>query len=118
MTGPVVFHITERVAFAQALEEGVYAARSLEREGFVHCSTREQVLRTADRLYRGGKELVLLVIDRRRTESALRDEAADGEIFPHHYGPIPLDAIIAAVDFPSGEDGSFELPAEIQALDP
>lgn len=109
-----VFHITERGAFAAALEAGAYTAESLEREGFIHCSTRAQVLRTAARFFAGRTGLVLLCIDAERIAELLRYEAADGESFPHCYGPIPLNAIPAVIDFPSRPDGSFELPPELE----
>ena len=111
-----VFHITERSAFAVALDSGAYEAESLEREGFIHCSTREQVLRTASRFYGGKAGLVLLCIDAARLGDALRYEAADGESFPHCYGAIALDAIPAVIDFPCRPDGSFELPQELEVF--
>jgi len=109
-----VFHITERGAFAAALEAGSYAADSLEREGFIHCSTRAQVRRTAARFFGGRTGLVLLCIDATRIAPQLRYETADGESFPHCYGPIPLEAIPAVIDFPCRPDGSFELPPELE----
>jgi len=111
-----VFHITERSAFAAALESGVYEAESLRAVGFIHCSTRAQVLRSAARFFGGKAGLVLLCIDAAHLGSALRYEVADGESFPHCYGPIPLEAIPAVIDFPCRPDGSFELPQELALL--
>lgn len=111
-----VFHITERGAFAAALESGIYEAESLHSEGFIHCSTRAQVLRSAARFFGGRAGLVLLCVEAERLGSLLRYEAADGEAFPHCYGPIPLEAIPAVIDFPCRADGSFELPQEIELI--
>jgi uncharacterized protein (DUF952 family) len=108
-----VFHITERSVFSAALESGFYEADSLHSEGFIHCSTREQVLRTASRFYGGRSGLVLLCIDAERLGALLRFEPADGELFPHCYGKIPLEMIPAMIDFPCRQDGSFELPGEL-----
>ena len=109
-----VFHITERGAFAAALESGAYTTDSLLSEGFVHCSTRAQILRSAARFFWGRAGLVLLCIDAERIATLLRYEAADGEAFPHCFGAIPLDAIPAVIDFPCRPDGSFELPPELE----
>ena len=109
-----VFHIAERSAFAAALEAGKYEPDSLAGEGFIHCSTRDQVLRTAARFYGGRKGLVLLCISTEPLGAALRYEAADGEDFPHCYAAIPLEAIPAVIDFPCRPDGSFELPDELE----
>lgn len=111
-----VFHIVPRSEFAVALESGAYEADSLQREGFIHCSTRAQVLRTAARFFGGRPGLVLLCIEVERLGSQLRYEAADGELFPHCYGPIPLDVIPAVIDFPCRPDGSFELPEELEVF--
>lgn len=108
-----VFHITERSTFDAALELGKYETESLAREGFIHCSTGEQVLRTAARFYAGRQGLVLLCISTAPLGDALRYEAADGESFPHCYGAIPLEAIPAVIDFPCRADGGFELPDEL-----
>ena len=112
-----VFHITERSAFSAALESGTYEPASLHREGFIHCSTRAQISRTAARFFHGREGLVLLCLDAPRLDSTLRYETADGESFPHCYGAIPLDAIRAVVDFPCQADGSFELPQELELFD-
>jgi uncharacterized protein (DUF952 family) len=108
-----VFHITERGAFAAALESGAYEAESLHSEGFIHCSTRAQILRSAARFFGGRAGLILLCIEAERLGPLLRYEAADSEVFPHCYGPIPLAAIPAVIDFPCRPDGSFELPQEL-----
>ena|SRR6187431_290544 len=108
-----VFHITERGAFAAALESGSYETDSLQSEGFIHCSTRAQILRSAARFFAGRSGLVLLCLDAERLTDRLRYESADGEAFPHCYGPIALEAIPAMIDFPCRPDGSFELPLEL-----
>ena len=112
--GHHVFHITERGAFAAALESGAYEAESLESEGFIHCSTRAQILRSAARFFGGEPGWSCCVSTPCAWRPALRYEAADGEAFPHCYGPIPLEAIPAVIDFPCRPDGSFELPPELE----
>jgi len=108
-----IFHITERSLFSVALETGAYEAENLKSEGFVHCSTREQILRTAGRFFAGRSGLVLLCIEASQLAELVRYEAADGELFPHCYGAIPLSAIPAVIDFPCRSDGGFDLPEEL-----
>ncbi|HEX3850134.1 MAG TPA: DUF952 domain-containing protein [Polyangiaceae bacterium] len=108
-----IFHITERSAFATALETGAYETDSLKTERFVHCSTRAQLARTAARFFAGRSGLVILCIEAAHLGVQLRYEAADGETFPHCYSVIPLDAIVAVIDFPCRPDGGFELPEEL-----
>ena len=91
----MIFHVAERDRWAAALETGQYAestrGRSLAEEGFIHLSTREQVAGVLDRFYVGVSDLVLLHVDETRLPSPLRWEGG----FPHLYGPLPVDAVVA-----------------------
>ena len=85
----MLFHITECIAWETAQSEGIYRAPSLTTEGFIHFSTLEQVITTANRFYKGKSGLVLLQIDPSQLTAPLRYEAvSDHGTFPHHYGPL------------------------------
>lgn len=62
--------------------------------------------------------LVLLAIDQRLLDSEIRWEEPQPtvEAFPHIYGPVNLDAVIAVERFDPGEDGDFEVPNAIRRL--
>jgi uncharacterized protein (DUF952 family) len=102
-----ILHISTRQAWGEAQQSGEYRAPSLETEGFIHCSSSGQILAVANRFYRGQTGLVLLWIDPEKVKAEIRWEAADGEEFPHIYGPLNLDAVLDARDFPPGPDGFF-----------
>lgn len=113
--GDFLLHITTRPAWLAARAAGRYVADSLATEGFLHCSRPLQVVRVANNLFRGQKNLVLLVIDPDRLTSALQWEpAADqpDEIFPHIYGPLNLEAVVGVLPFERDEAG-FHLPVEL-----
>ena len=73
---------------------GAYAPATLEREGFIHLSTSDQLPRTAERFYAGRTDLVVVTVHEDRLRAPLRYDPADGEEFPHLYGPLNLDAVI------------------------
>ena len=112
----LIFHVTAREDWHVAQASGSYQlstrGKTLAEVGFIHCSTADQVTRVANLLYRGVSGLVLLVIDRARVTSPIRDESPDGgpERFPHIYGPLNLDAVVEVLPFEPNPDGTFSLP--------
>ena len=106
----LIYHILPRVEWESV--EGDYAPASLAREGFIHCSTREQVTSTANAIFRGQKGLVLIAIDESRLTSTIiyEDCYEQGQSFPHIYGPLSPAAVVHVHDFPCGPDGKFSPP--------
>lgn len=103
LTATPILHITERALWDEARARGSYAwstrGRTLQEEGFIHCSTRAQLPRVAAFLYGsydGPDELVVLVVDPARLDAPLKYEAPEpgGEEFPHVYGAIPVGAVV------------------------
>lgn len=63
--------------------------------GFIHCSSREQVGATARRVFGDEPTLVVLAIDSSSLNDSVRwEEASDGGLFPHVYGPLPLSSVV------------------------
>jgi uncharacterized protein (DUF952 family) len=116
----VIYHITSRSAWNQARQRGDYRAESLETEGFIHCSTEEQVVPVAENFYSGQSDLYLLMIEPALLSSDLRWEppaggtpppgVREGDLFPHVYGPINLDAVVKVFDLEANPDGQFGFP--------
>jgi uncharacterized protein (DUF952 family) len=117
----MIYHLTSRPAWREAQQRGEYRAESLESEGFIHCSTRTQILPVAEKFYKGQDGLLVLEINPVLLKSELRWEppsggapppgVPEGELFPHIYGAINLDAIVNVYDLESNPDGSYQLPA-------
>jgi uncharacterized protein (DUF952 family) len=98
-----IFHIATEADWRRTLETGTYTTstvgRSLEEEGFIHASRRDQVQGVFDRYYRTlGERLVLLTIDPARlTDADVRVEAVGDDTYPHVYGPINRRAVVDVV---------------------
>ncbi len=101
-----VFHIVSIEAWDAAGPAGEYRPDSLAAEGFIHFSHADQVAATANRYYRALDGLQVLEVDPARlsTELRLEPSPATGELFPHLYGPLPTDAVVAI--HPLARDGS------------
>lgn len=118
----MIFHILKKSDWDNALRRGEYQPGSLATEGFVHASTREQIVTTANRFFRGQRDLALLCINPRHLTAEVRFEApADPkderarELFPHVYGPIDLDAVTQVLDLPGDSQDGFRLPEGLGA---
>ncbi len=120
----MIYHITSQAEWETAQSTGYYTAPSLELEGFIHNSSREQILKVANAFYRGQESLVILCIDESKLKSKLVWEAPvhpnpdtdmevkEAEQFAHIYGTLGLQAVVDVVPFPEGEDG-FILPDDL-----
>ncbi len=110
----IIFHITTREAWDRATAEGNYRTPLLPVEGFIHCSTRDQVVQVANLRFRGQTGLVLLAIntDRVKAEILYEDLAGEAQKFPHIYGELNIDAVAQVVEFEPGEEGYFALPKQ------
>ncbi len=102
-----IVHICLEEDWQATQTAGEYQAYSLQTEGFIHCSRPEQVVEVANRYYSGSANLLLLWIDPSQLAAELRWEASDGDVYPHVYGPINLNAIIQVTAFPPNADGVF-----------
>lgn len=100
-------HICPQEAWLEAQAAGEYRAATLDSVGFIHCSRPEQVLGVANSFYRGLPDLVLLWIDPERLTAEIRWGPADGQLFPHLYGPLNLEAVTSVTGLIPDEDGVF-----------
>jgi len=111
MRDDLLFHITTKEGWKEAQEGGSYIPESLDTEGFIHCSSGDQLKETANRLFGDEDRILLLVID----ASMIRDDVKyekdeeSGEKFPHIYGPISVNAIIDKIEVEANKSGKFNI---------
>lgn len=109
----LIYHICLPAVWTQA-KGSEYRSPSLESEGFIHCSTCDQLVEVANYLYRGQQGLLLLVIDPSRVTSPIRyEDAGNGELYPHIYGPLNPSAVVAVEPFELNADGTFVPPQRL-----
>jgi len=107
----IILHITKRLEWENAQKMAYYEAESLRTQGFIHCSTPDQIIEVANFLFREQTDLVLLYIDTDKLISQVRYENLENSnpLYPHIYGPLNLEAVIEARDFQPHCDGTFAL---------
>ena len=113
----VILYITKRESWEQARLTGIYRGDTLGSEGFIHCSTPQQVIKVANALFHAQEGLVLLCIESDKVRAEVRYEGFEsGEHYPHIYGPLNVDSVVKVLDFKPSKDGKFELPRDIANL--
>jgi len=99
-----IFHIALTGDWEAAKRVGEYRmstrGKTLDEVGFIHGSFRHQVERIGSFLYSGVSEPVtVLEVDPTRVPAPIRVENLEGgtELFPHIYGALPVEAVVATV---------------------
>jgi uncharacterized protein (DUF952 family) len=115
----MIYHIVPREAWAAAEAADIYRGDTLDAEGFIHFSTREQVLYVANARFKAHTGLLLLAVDESKLGAELKYEPPYENapealgMFPHLYGALNLDAVTHVYPFEPNEDGSFSFPVEV-----
>lgn len=106
--------MTQRANWIKFKDFDYYLPDRFEKDGFIHTSKLEQVLPTANRLYLGEKDLVILEISEDKVRAKIVEEpSSSGELFVHIYGSLNKIAVNKIYDFPCEENGEFKrLPWE------
>lgn len=108
----IIFHITTLKAWNRAVGEGTYRTETFPIEGFIHCSTRDQVIKVANIRFRDQTGLVLLSIDTDEVAAEVVYENLEGgqQLFPHIYGELNTEAVVHVAKFAPETDGYFTFP--------
>ena len=112
-----IFHIAEVSRWQAAQLSGSYAqstlGRTLDEEGFLHAARGDQWDDVRRRYYsRVTEPLVLLVIDTDRLTSPWQEDSVGDTTYPHIYGPLNPDAVVATVPLDSASEAQSPKPAE------
>lgn len=80
-------------------------------DGYIHLSTGAQLDETVAKHFAGKTGLFIVAVDLPALGDALRWEPSrGGQLFPHLYGVLTLDEVIAYGRLERDADGSIRLP--------
>lgn len=107
-----IYKILADAAYDAAKSEGRFLGTSDDlRDGFIHFSGGHQVAGTLAKHYAGQEDLVLLSVDPDRLGEALKwEESRGGDLFPHLYASLALDAVVAETPLELDDDNRHILP--------
>ena len=108
----LIYKICPRDLWRRAEQDGVFAGAAIDlQDGYIHFSTADQVQETAAKHFRGQGDLLLVAVDEARLGDSLRYERSrGGDLFPHLYGVLALEAVAWTADLPLGADGAPIVP--------
>jgi uncharacterized protein (DUF952 family) len=94
----MIYHLTTVLDWESQKEEPDFTPVDFHKEGFIHCCTEAQLAGVIERYFKGKPGLVLLHLDERKLKAELKFEiSTNHERFPHLYGAINREAIIAVI---------------------
>ena len=80
-------------------------------DGYIHFSSADQVVETAARHFAGQHDLMLIAVDPGALGPALKWEPSrGGDLFPHLYAELRLEAVKWARPLPLAPDGQHVFP--------
>ena len=79
-----------------------YGSTSDKMDGFIHLSTRKQLLGTLKKHFFGERNLILMALESATIQTSLKwEKSRDGQLFPHLYSTLSFkDALwFAPIEF-------------------
>jgi uncharacterized protein (DUF952 family) len=112
MSDVLIYHMCKRAEWEAARVAGRYAGSSQDAaDGFIHFSTDAQIVESAAKHRTGQRDLVVLEVEVAALGAALRWEPSrGGQLFPHLYGVLPVDAVRRVAALPLGAYGRHIFP--------
>src|SRR5579863_2870559 len=95
----MILHVVPAAEWARARAAGVYAPASLRELGFIHFCEPHQLAGVLARFFAARTDLVVLTVREDQLRAELRREPVDGDVFPHLFGPLNLDAVVDVRSF-------------------
>lgn len=107
-----IYHVCKMPEWAEAQITGCYYGSSQDKEdGFIHCSSREQVVMSVAKHRAGQDNLVMLVLDPSRLGQRLKWEPSrSGTLYPHIYEGLPLESVVATYPLRLTASGAHSFP--------
>jgi uncharacterized protein (DUF952 family) len=92
----LLFKICALADWSSSVAKGAYEGSADDRhDGFIHLSAPHQLERTLETHFAHETGLILVALEGAALGPGLKWEPSrSGELFPHHYGPLPASAAV------------------------
>jgi uncharacterized protein (DUF952 family) len=108
----LIYKICPEPLWREAEEAGTFRGAPVDlQDGYIHFSTGTQARETAAKHFAGEDGLLIVAVEAEALGEALRYEPSrGGDLFPHLYAPLALDAVRWVRPLPLGPDGRHLFP--------
>ena len=108
----IIYHMCRAEEWAAAVASGSYPGSSQDQaDGFIHFSTKGQIVESARRHRAGQDGLLLVAVDAVRLGDRLKwERSRGGDLFPHLYSPLGPAESTSVRPLPLGPDGQHVFP--------
>lgn len=91
-----IYHIIDTATWKSVKDDLSYSPASLEKEGFIHFCSKNQISLVVKRYYPNQTNLLLLEINPLKLKHELKYEMVyeNEALYPHLYGPLNISAVI------------------------
>jgi uncharacterized protein (DUF952 family) len=113
MQDQIVYKVMSAEELSQMERDGVFRGSPVDiADGYIHLSCGAQLAETLDKHFSGVDGLVLAAVDLSRLGDTVRWEPSrGGQLFPHIYGPLPIEAVVSTAMLERTADGEIKLAA-------
>jgi uncharacterized protein (DUF952 family) len=115
-TAQHIYKVASRAAFEAALASGTFPRMPVDSaDGYIHFSTAAQLAETLRLHFAGQADLILIAVRTIDLRDGLRwAPSRGGDLFPHHYGDLGLDALVESEAIAVAADGGVTLPVWVK----
>ncbi|NIJ08295.1 uncharacterized protein (DUF952 family) [Sphingomonas vulcanisoli] len=109
---PVAYKVLTAPQMAELESHGRFAGAPIDlSDGYIHLSTAAQLAETIAKHFAGQSDLHIASVDLETLGNAIRwEESRGGQLFPHLYGEMTLETVLAYGPLEHEPDGSIMLP--------
>ena len=112
MPDAIAYKVLTTDQFEQMRRDGYFHGAPVDiADGYIHMSSASQLGATIDKHFGNRTDLVLAAVNLAGLGDAVRWEPSrGGQLFPHLYGVLPMEAVVAFGPMERTVDGSVKLP--------
>ena len=102
-----IFHITTEKEWEDCVD-GNYYPDNFSNEGFIHFSTRRQLVNTANRIFSKRDLLFVLEVKQEGLELVFENLGGGVEFYPHLYSGLPTGNVNNQFFMKKNKEGNFK----------